>query len=69
MLAAEEPNVSHGHWHDRHFIAGVVSSSLAGIMLGIVLGLIAPHDALPRFFRTVRVLLRREHPRWELLTQ
>jgi hypothetical protein len=69
MLAAEEANVTHGHWHDRQFIAGVISSSLAGILLGIVLGLIAPHDAVPRFYRTVRVLLRREHPRWELLTQ
>ena len=58
-----------GHWHDRHFVAGIISSSLAGIALGIVLGLIAPHNALARFLRTVRILLRREHPHWELLTQ
>jgi len=56
-------------WHDRHFLAGIVSGSLAGIALGVVLGLIAPHDAVPRFRRTVRVLLGREHPRWEMLTQ
>ena len=61
--------MNHEHWHDRHFVAGIISSSLAGIALGIVLGLIAPHDALPRFLRTVRIILRREHPRWELLTQ
>ena len=58
-----------GHWQDRHFVAGVISSSLAGIALGIVLGLIAPHNAVPRFWRTVRIVMRREHPRWELLTQ
>jgi hypothetical protein len=56
-------------WRDQHFLAGIVSGSLAGILLGIVLGLIAPHDAVPRFVRTLRILLRREHPRWELLTQ
>jgi|GEM_PF-2993543 hypothetical protein len=67
MLRPE--SVDHHHWHDRHFVAGIISSSLAGIVLGIVLGLIAPHDAIPRFFRTIRVLLRREHPRWEMLTQ
>ncbi|HLQ35920.1 MAG TPA: hypothetical protein VK457_24795 [Chloroflexota bacterium] len=50
-------------------MAGIISSSLAGIVLGIVLGLIAPHDAVPRFLRTLRILLRREHPRWEMLTQ
>jgi hypothetical protein len=61
--------VNNGYWHDRHFVAGIISSSLAGILLGIALGLIAPHDALPRFFRTIRILLRREHPRWEMLTQ
>lgn len=61
--------MNHEHWHDRHFVAGIISSSLAGIALGVVLGLIAPHDALPRFLRTVRIVLRREHPRWELLTQ
>jgi hypothetical protein len=61
--------VTHGYWHDRHFVAGIISSSLAGIVLGIVLGLIAPHDAWNRFVRTVRILLRREHPHWELLTQ
>jgi len=61
--------IGHGRWHDRHFVAGIISSSLAGIVLGIVLGLIAPHDAVPRFLRTLRILLRREHPRWEMLTQ
>ncbi|HLG69001.1 MAG TPA: hypothetical protein VK009_01115 [Chloroflexota bacterium] len=60
--------MNHG-WHDRHFVAGIISSSLAGIALGIVLGLVAPHDAMARVLRTVRILLRREHPHWELLTQ
>jgi len=50
-------------------VAGIISSSLAGIILGIVLGLVAPHDAMPRVVRTIRILLRREHPRWEMLTQ
>jgi hypothetical protein len=67
--AAPQPSISEGHWHDHHFLAGIVSGSLAGIVLGIVLGLIAPHNAVPRFLRTLRILFRREHPRWELLTQ
>ncbi|HEX6511947.1 MAG TPA: hypothetical protein VF157_06595 [Chloroflexota bacterium] len=58
-----------GYWRDRHFVAGIISSSLAGIALGVLLGLIAPHDAVSRFFRTMRIVLRREHPRWEMLTQ
>ncbi|MFI5266110.1 MAG: hypothetical protein ACHQ7M_01905 [Chloroflexota bacterium] len=62
--------MNHGHWHDRHFVAGIISSSLAGIALGIVLGLIAPHDAVPRFVRTVRILAGHgDHPRWEVLIQ
>ena len=61
--------MNQGHWQDRYFVAGIISSSLAGIALGIVLGLIAPHNAVPRFWRTVRIVMRREHPRWELLTQ
>jgi hypothetical protein len=56
-------------WRDRHFLAGIISGSLAGILLGVALGLIAPHNALPRFLRTVRILFRREHPSWEMLTQ
>lgn len=62
--------MNHGHWRDRHFVAGIISSSLAGIALGILLGLVAPHDAVPRFIRTVRILTgHRDHPRWEVLTQ
>ena len=57
------------HQHDRYFVLGIIISSLAGIVLGIVLGLIAPHDAVPRFLRTVRVISGREHPRWEMLIQ
>ena len=60
---------SEHHWRDHHFLAGIVSGSLAGILLGIALGLVAPHDAWPRFQRTVRIVLRREHPHWEMLTQ
>ncbi|HVA25551.1 MAG TPA: hypothetical protein VMW62_14295 [Chloroflexota bacterium] len=51
-------------------MAGIISSSLAGIALGIVLGLIAPHDAVARFVRTVRLVIgHRDHPRWEMLIQ
>ena len=57
------------HWRDYHFLAGIISGSLAGILLGIALGLIAPDHAWERFRRTLRILLRREHPRWEMLTQ
>lgn len=66
---ASSDAVTERHWRDHHFMAGIVSGSLAGILLGILLGLIAPHDAVPRFMRTVRIILHREHPRWELLTQ
>jgi len=55
--------------HERFLIAGIVSSSVAGIVLGLLLGLAAPHYAVPRLRRMVRVLLRRQHPRWEMLTQ
>lgn len=61
--------IDEDHWRDRFFFAGIVSSSLAGITLGLILGLAAPHDALRRVRRTARVLLRQEHPRWEMLTQ
>ena len=61
--------VDEDHWRERFFFAGIVSSSLAGIVLGLILGLAAPHDALRRVRRTARVLLRQEHPRWEILTQ
>lgn len=61
--------MTEGSQRDRYFLLGIVTSSLAGIVLGVVLGLIAPHDALPRFRRTMRVIFRREHPRWEMLIQ
>jgi hypothetical protein len=69
LVNVKDAEVNHGHWRDRHFVAGIISSSLAGIALGVVLGLIAPHDAVPRFVRTVRIVFGREHPRWEMLTQ
>ncbi|MDE3076939.1 MAG: hypothetical protein KGJ86_16100 [Chloroflexota bacterium] len=57
------------HWRDRFFFAGIVSSSLAGIVLGVLLGFALPHDAWSKARRSVRVALHRERPRWELLTQ
>ncbi|MHB8619292.1 MAG: hypothetical protein ACYDAG_06960 [Chloroflexota bacterium] len=57
------------HWQDRFFFAGLVSSSLAGIFLGFVLGQSTPHDFWRRARRTLRVLSRRAHPNWEMLVQ
>ena len=61
--------VTQVHWRDRFFFAGIVSSSVAGIVLGFVLGAVAPHDLWVRARRGVRVMLGREHPAWERLTQ